>query len=220
MDSNLIARLERAADIDALGVEVRDLRALLRDAAAALRGAEDARREIAASGVEQDDPRLDYVTVQIDRATWEALQRGVEDARPNRQQCPYCHEWCAHGFCGRCERVLRDAPVCPQGCTAMEPLTGWRCPECYLKMPPVEDAPAPSGEGFAGLPESAQGFAGLPESQQPSGGREARAAASPVPVCPLHVALRLAGCAYCAAIDGAEVQGAASPERGQDGPHD
>ena len=23
-----------------------------------------------------------------------------------KQQCPTCREWCAHGFCGRCERVL------------------------------------------------------------------------------------------------------------------
>jgi hypothetical protein len=25
-----------------------------------------------------------------------------------KQQCPYCKEWCAHGFCGRCERILHD----------------------------------------------------------------------------------------------------------------
>jgi hypothetical protein len=45
--------------------------------ARALRGAEEARallREVAGSGVEQDDPRLDYVTVQMDRATWDALR--------------------------------------------------------------------------------------------------------------------------------------------------
>jgi hypothetical protein len=23
-----------------------------------------------------------------------------------KQQCPRCKEWCAHGFCGYCERVL------------------------------------------------------------------------------------------------------------------
>ena len=23
-----------------------------------------------------------------------------------RRQCPRCKEWCAHGFCGRCEYVL------------------------------------------------------------------------------------------------------------------
>lgn len=30
--------------------------------------------EVAQSGVEFDDPRIDYVTVQIDRVTWDALR--------------------------------------------------------------------------------------------------------------------------------------------------
>jgi hypothetical protein len=46
------------------------------------RGAQDVLREIAAAGVEQDDPRLDYVTVQIDRATWEAIKARPREDRP------------------------------------------------------------------------------------------------------------------------------------------
>lgn len=34
--------------------------------------------EIARSGVELDDPRIGYVTVQIDRETWQAI-RGRDD---------------------------------------------------------------------------------------------------------------------------------------------
>jgi hypothetical protein len=44
-------------------------------------------RDIAASGVEHDDPRLDYVIVQIDRATWDELQRAVLHVPPNRRAC-------------------------------------------------------------------------------------------------------------------------------------
>lgn len=33
--------------------------------------------EVAHSGVEHDDPRLDYVTVQIDRRAWDAIQQAV-----------------------------------------------------------------------------------------------------------------------------------------------
>lgn len=37
--------------------------------------------EVRASGVEQDDPRIGYVTVRIDRETWDALN--VLDNRPS-----------------------------------------------------------------------------------------------------------------------------------------
>jgi len=50
-------------DITALLDEVERLKALL--------------REVAQSGVEHDDPRIGYLTVQIDRVTWEALQQEV-----------------------------------------------------------------------------------------------------------------------------------------------
>jgi len=33
-------------------------------------------RELAACGVEHDDPRLDYITVQIPRVVWDELRRG------------------------------------------------------------------------------------------------------------------------------------------------
>lgn len=48
---------------DAFGAAVRE-----RDELRALIGA------VAASGVAFEDPRLDYIEVQIDRTTWEALK--------------------------------------------------------------------------------------------------------------------------------------------------
>jgi hypothetical protein len=39
----------------------------------AYRGAVALLREVAQSGIEFDDERIGYVTVQIDRATWDAL---------------------------------------------------------------------------------------------------------------------------------------------------
>lgn len=39
----------------------------------ALGGVVDLLSDVATSGVEFDDPRIGYVTVQIDRETWEAL---------------------------------------------------------------------------------------------------------------------------------------------------
>ena len=46
------------------------------------RSAADLLAEVALSGVEHDDERLDYVTVQIDRGLWELIQmqRGTPDA--------------------------------------------------------------------------------------------------------------------------------------------
>jgi hypothetical protein len=41
--------------------------------AANYQGAVDLLREVAGAGVEHEDPRVGYVTVQIDRATWDAL---------------------------------------------------------------------------------------------------------------------------------------------------
>lgn len=46
-------------------------------------------REVAESGVVIDDPRLRYVEVQVDRDTWECLQRGVADGYPG-PPCPTC----------------------------------------------------------------------------------------------------------------------------------
>lgn len=47
------------------------------EARAALASDEDRQllRDIAASGVEFDDPRFDYVVVQVDRPTWDAVIR-------------------------------------------------------------------------------------------------------------------------------------------------
>lgn len=45
----------------------------------------DTLRDVARSGMEQDDPRLRYVTVQIDRETWEEARRALDDGgRTNR----------------------------------------------------------------------------------------------------------------------------------------
>lgn len=41
---------------------------------AAVREAAERLREVASAGVEFDDERLDYVTVQIDRETWNAVR--------------------------------------------------------------------------------------------------------------------------------------------------
>jgi hypothetical protein len=41
----------------------------------------DLLREIAASGVEFEDPRIDYVTVQVDRETWTALGQWKAEPR-------------------------------------------------------------------------------------------------------------------------------------------
>jgi hypothetical protein len=81
---NLIARLEEVANASEqwagygerkLTMSHGELAKLMREAAAVL-------REVAVSGVEQDDPRLDYVTVQIDRATWEAIKARPREDRP------------------------------------------------------------------------------------------------------------------------------------------
>ena len=56
-----------------------------RETAAALARAERAEalvREVARSGVELDDERIDYVTVQIDRATWGDIARIAELEKP------------------------------------------------------------------------------------------------------------------------------------------
>lgn len=56
-----------------------------RETAAALARAERAEtlvREVARSGVELDDERIDYVTVQIDRATWGDITRIAELEKP------------------------------------------------------------------------------------------------------------------------------------------
>jgi uncharacterized heparinase superfamily protein len=52
----------RRADADALAEALREL-------------AEDAAllRDVACSGVEDEDPRIDWVSVQVDRDTWAAL---------------------------------------------------------------------------------------------------------------------------------------------------
>lgn len=42
-------------------------------------------RELAGSGVTMDDHRIDYVEVQIDRATWDALQAAVRGKGPDRR---------------------------------------------------------------------------------------------------------------------------------------
>lgn len=52
-----------------------ELLALARDCIEYTTDIEDLLRDIANSGVELEDERLRYVTVQIDRPTWEALRR-------------------------------------------------------------------------------------------------------------------------------------------------
>lgn len=51
--------------------------ALLRNAAPALLEVATHSREVGASGVELDLPQLSYVTVQIERETWEALRAAL-----------------------------------------------------------------------------------------------------------------------------------------------
>lgn len=49
-----------------------------------LRVAEELLREVAGSGVELDDPRMRYVTVQIGRETWERVRAYLpsEETKP------------------------------------------------------------------------------------------------------------------------------------------
>lgn len=50
-------------------------------------------QDVAASGVELQDPRISYVTVQIDRDTWQRLTDIFHTEEPQEQ--PFC------GWCGR-----------------------------------------------------------------------------------------------------------------------
>ena len=65
------------------------LRELTQRAKRAERERDEARlviREFLASGVEHDDPRMDYITMQVDRVTIDAARaaEGGGDATPNK----------------------------------------------------------------------------------------------------------------------------------------
>jgi hypothetical protein len=57
----------------------RSLRDLL-DARARAKELETALREVMAWGVEHDDPRMDYITVQVDRVTIAAARAAAKEA--------------------------------------------------------------------------------------------------------------------------------------------
>lgn len=64
------------ADVDECAVPPcgsREFQAMVVVAASRLEGAVDLLRDVATAGVEFDDSRLRYVTVQIDRETWDTL---------------------------------------------------------------------------------------------------------------------------------------------------
>lgn len=77
------------------------------------------------------------------RTNCEGTQSPVADTPPpstpeprKKQQCSFCKEWCAHGFCGHCERFL-EPPAAP----AATPRT------CFIHGCGKPDVNAPSEQG-------------------------------------------------------------------------
>ena len=70
----ILDRWEKYGKSQMGGVTYEDIAYLLER----LKKAEDLLRGVAESGIEHEDPRIDYLTVQIDRPAWDAIRALTE----------------------------------------------------------------------------------------------------------------------------------------------